>query len=454
MRTNQQICLVAALLLYGCSDGSVSTWRATVTPEEGGSLATDDARFSLTVPAEAVDSAVVITVRQVSDSGSVNGVAYELQPPGLTFTKPVMLELSYTVEEGRSFATAAGISNGGTLVGVPLVQSEDGSYEVLGDALTTVNFDSGTITTSGSVTHFSLIINTNIASVEASGNLDKATIGLQKSFQRLSNGFRINSAADDAAGLGISEGIETDLRSLNPDQPNPLDEINLSDPATLEIEVQCQDFVGMVEAGLSIHGNIEGELGFVLSGFYELQILDLLECTVAASGGDEDGELTECVRDTSTYVYTKDNVAYTPSLSDPTFDINQVDFTYMPSTGTVAVTLTHDGTIPTQVPNDLSYYRTGVNWKGVDNGSTAEGWLYFAGSGNNNTLTCETGFTSPNPDNPGGQTTCTITLSDNMVTMSTTGPADMTDFQIQAGDSVFQIDNTYGFEELAYSPCP
>ena len=199
----------------------------------------------------------------------------------------------------------------------------------------------------------------------------------------------------------------------------------------------------MVEAGLSIQWHVEGELDFDISGAYELQILDRLECPTAT-----------CANDTSTYVHTKDNVAYTPSAGDPTFDINQIDFTYTLSTGTVEVTLTHDGAIPTQVPNDLSYYRTGVNWNGVDNGSTAEGWLYFVGSGSNNTLACETGFTSPNPDNPGGQTTCVNTLSDNMVTMSTTAPADMTDLQIQPGDSVFQGDHSYGFGEQTYSSCP
>lgn len=50
-----------------------------------------------------------------------------------------------------------------------------------------------------------LVINTNVASLEAQNALSKAQELLTRSFQRLSSGIHINSAADDAAGLGISE---------------------------------------------------------------------------------------------------------------------------------------------------------------------------------------------------------------------------------------------------------
>ncbi len=59
-----------------------------------------------------------------------------------------------------------------------------------------------------------LVVNTNVASLDAQKNLSRTTSSLQKSFQRLSSGFRINSAADDAAGLGVSEGLKSRIRSF------------------------------------------------------------------------------------------------------------------------------------------------------------------------------------------------------------------------------------------------
>ncbi|MSP23955.1 MAG: flagellin FliC [Myxococcales bacterium] len=60
-----------------------------------------------------------------------------------------------------------------------------------------------------------LIVNTNVASLEAQKNLARNTGALQKSFQRLSSGFRINQAADDAAGLAVSEGLKSRIRSFS-----------------------------------------------------------------------------------------------------------------------------------------------------------------------------------------------------------------------------------------------
>lgn len=57
-----------------------------------------------------------------------------------------------------------------------------------------------------------LYINTNVASLEAQKNLGKTQEDLNRSFERLSSGYRINSAADDAAGLGISEEMAAELK--------------------------------------------------------------------------------------------------------------------------------------------------------------------------------------------------------------------------------------------------
>ena len=59
-----------------------------------------------------------------------------------------------------------------------------------------------------------LRINTNIASMGAQRNLFNVSSRLQGNFSRLSSGLRIASAADDAAGLGISEKMRSQINSF------------------------------------------------------------------------------------------------------------------------------------------------------------------------------------------------------------------------------------------------
>ena len=72
-----------------------------------------------------------------------------------------------------------------------------------------------------------LRVNTNVASINAQRNLNNTTQGLQQSLQRLSSGLRITRAADDAAGLAISENFRADIRSLGQAQRNANDGISL-----------------------------------------------------------------------------------------------------------------------------------------------------------------------------------------------------------------------------------
>ncbi|MBB85566.1 MAG: flagellin FliC [Deltaproteobacteria bacterium] len=72
-----------------------------------------------------------------------------------------------------------------------------------------------------------LRVNSNIASINAQRNLVNSTGELQKSLQRLSSGLRITRAADDAAGLAISEQFRADIRSIGQAQRNANDGISL-----------------------------------------------------------------------------------------------------------------------------------------------------------------------------------------------------------------------------------
>jgi len=76
-----------------------------------------------------------------------------------------------------------------------------------------------------------LTINTNVASLNAQRNLGKSQGALNKSMQRLSSGLRINSAKDDAAGLGISDRMTSQIRGLNQAVRNANDGISLAQTA-------------------------------------------------------------------------------------------------------------------------------------------------------------------------------------------------------------------------------
>src|ERR1051325_3328601 len=61
----------------------------------------------------------------------------------------------------------------------------------------------------------SLRINTNVTALNALRNLDQTSNSVSASIERLSSGLRINRAADDPAGLIISEGLRAQIDGLN-----------------------------------------------------------------------------------------------------------------------------------------------------------------------------------------------------------------------------------------------
>jgi flagellin len=59
------------------------------------------------------------------------------------------------------------------------------------------------------------VINTNVGALFAGAALNKSASALQTAQQRLSSGLRINSAADDATGLAIATGFDSQIRGAN-----------------------------------------------------------------------------------------------------------------------------------------------------------------------------------------------------------------------------------------------
>ena len=84
-----------------------------------------------------------------------------------------------------------------------------------------------------------VVINSNVSSITASRILTGNRAELEKAMERLASGKRINSAADDAAGMAVAAKMRADIRSLNQAVRNTNDAISLVntyDGAATEVE--------------------------------------------------------------------------------------------------------------------------------------------------------------------------------------------------------------------------
>lgn len=72
-----------------------------------------------------------------------------------------------------------------------------------------------------------LTVNTNVAALNAYRNLSNTQNDMSKSLEKLSSGYRINRAADDAAGLAISEGLRSQVSGLTQASRNAQDGISV-----------------------------------------------------------------------------------------------------------------------------------------------------------------------------------------------------------------------------------
>src|SRR4051794_2167003 len=82
-------------------------------------------------------------------------------------------------------------------------------------------------------------INTNVSALTAANNLSRVQDAASESMGKLSSGFRINKAADDAAGLGIANKLRADTRSMsqasrNAEQANSLLQVAEGSTGTIQ----------------------------------------------------------------------------------------------------------------------------------------------------------------------------------------------------------------------------
>jgi flagellin len=72
-----------------------------------------------------------------------------------------------------------------------------------------------------------LSVRTNVSALNAQRNLSATMQMMESSLSRLSSGYRITKAGDDAAGLGVSENLRAQIRSLSQAQRNAYDGVNV-----------------------------------------------------------------------------------------------------------------------------------------------------------------------------------------------------------------------------------
>lgn len=93
----------------------------------------------------------------------------------------------------------------------------------------------------------SLIINHNMMAMNTARNLTSSYSSLATSVQRLSTGLRINSAADDAAGLAIREGMRAEITAMNQGIRNAQDGISMIQTAEGALSVIDEKLIRMKE---------------------------------------------------------------------------------------------------------------------------------------------------------------------------------------------------------------
>ena len=117
-----------------------------------------------------------------------------------------------------------------------------------------------------------LYINTNVASLEAQSNLSKTQKDQATNFQRLSSGMRINSAADDAAGLAIKENLNAQVKSFSVAERNSNNAISMAQTAESALGQVGSILTRMRE--LAVQG-ANGDLGTTDRGYLDTEFQSL-----------------------------------------------------------------------------------------------------------------------------------------------------------------------------------
>jgi flagellin len=163
-----------------------------------------------------------------------------------------------------------------------------------------------------------LVINTNVASLNAQNQLSKSQGQNDQALQRLSSGLRINSAKDDAAGLAISTRFSSQISGLNVATRNSNDGISLAQTAEgalneitnnlqriRELSVQSANSTNSTSDRQALNDEVQQRIGEIdrissQTAFNGLKVLDGSFGTAGFQVGANAGETINLNLDTST----------------------------------------------------------------------------------------------------------------------------------------------------------
>ena len=162
------------------------------------------------------------------------------------------------------------------------------------------------------------VINTNTASINAQFNLNKVNKQMEAAMEQLSSGKRINSAADDAAGLSIATRMESQVRGLQQAISNAADGQNLAATAEGAMDEITNMLQRMRELALQASNdtmnsqdreNLDQEMGLLkqeidrivdTTAYNNIKLLDGSNSSTLQIGQNKGEELTFTIADMST----------------------------------------------------------------------------------------------------------------------------------------------------------
>jgi flagellin len=168
-------------------------------------------------------------------------------------------------------------------------------------------------------------ISTNVASINAQRNLGAAQHALANSQARLSSGFRINKAADDAAGLAISENLKAQIRGLRQASRNANDGISLVQTAEGGLQEISNILTRFRELAIEAASDTIGdrERGFLNVEYQQLKSEVQRIAEVTKFNGHDLLNGTGGMFDIQVGVYNdpfKDRISFNASASDATLE--------------------------------------------------------------------------------------------------------------------------------------
>lgn len=119
-----------------------------------------------------------------------------------------------------------------------------------------------------------LRINTNTAALNAQRNLYGTKLALDKSLEKLSSGYRINRAGDDAAGLAISESLKGQIRGLKQAWRNAQDGVSMIQVAEGGLQEVSNILIRLRELGVQAASDTVGPIERQLLNVEYQQLID------------------------------------------------------------------------------------------------------------------------------------------------------------------------------------